>query len=78
MRLLQRRLLVDKTLLIVGGKLLVLSDLFLKLCDIGLQSWFLQRLRLLVLVDLLLSDELVKRLSGVLCYDAVDFRSGVL
>lgn len=78
MYLLQRTLLIGKTFLVVRGKLLVLSDLFLKLCNVGLQGWFLQCLCLLVLVDLLLRDELIERLSGILCNNTVDFRGGVL
>lgn len=60
------------------GKLLVLGDLFFDLCDLRLESGFLQGLGFLVGIDLLFSNELVEGFAGVLCEDAVDFGCGVL
>lgn len=58
--------------------LLKLRELFLELGDIGLQSGLFQGLGFLVCIDLLLGDELVERLSGVLCKDGIDSSSCVL
>lgn len=60
------------------GKLLVLGDLFLDLCDLRLESRFLEGLCFLVGVDLLFGDELVEGFARIFCEDAVDFCCGVL
>jgi hypothetical protein len=77
-RLLHRRLLVGQSVFVVLSELFEVGDLLLDLGDIGLEGGLLQRLGFLVGVDLLVGDELVQRLSGVLGQDGVDFGGGVL
>lgn len=78
MRSFQGSLLANQALLVMRGELLVLGDLFLDLCDLGLESGFLQGLGFLVGVDFLFGNELIEGFAGVLCEDAVDFGCGVL
>lgn len=75
---LQRSLLADQALFVMRSELLVLSDLFLDLCDLCLERGFLQGLGFLIGVDFLFGDELVEGFAGVFCDDAVDFGCGVL
>jgi hypothetical protein len=71
-------LLGSQTLFILGSKLFVVGDLLFSLGNGSLESRFLQVLGLLVVVDLLLLDELVKRLSRVFGEDGIDFGAGIL
>ena len=59
-------------------ELLVLCDLLLQLCELGLQLGLPQSLRLLVGVDLAGRSEVIERDTGVLCDDRVDLLGGIL
>ena len=77
-RLLELRLLDGQTLFVECRKLLVVRNLLLQLRNGGLKNRFLQCLCLLILVDLLLRNELVERLVGVVGDDGVHFGGSVL
>lgn len=78
MRLDKRSLLSSQTVLVLDSKLFVVANLLLGLSNGGLKGRPLQDLCLLVVVDLLLLDQFIKRLVGVLGDDGVDFGEGVL
>ena len=59
-------------------ELLVLCDLLLQLCELGLQLGLPQSLRLLVGVDLAGRSEVIERDTGVLCDDRVDLLGSIL
>ena len=74
----QLRLLGHQTLLILGSEVLVMADLLFSLGSSSLQSTFPQVLGPLVTVDLLLLDQLVKRLIRVFGKDGIDLGTGIL
>ena len=78
MLVLKGGLFVDQTLLPVRRKLLVLRNLFLQLSDLSLQGWLLQRLGLLVGIDLFLRDQVVQGFPRILSNDVVDLGRGIL
>lgn len=78
MRLDKRSLLSSQTVLVLDSELFVVTNLLLDLGNGGLKGRLLQNLGLLVVVDLLLLNQLIKRLVGVFSNDGVDFGEGVL
>lgn len=78
MRLDQRSLLSSQTVLVLDSELLVVANLLLGLGNGGLKGRLLKDLGLLVVVDLLLLNQFIKRLVGVFGDDGVDFGEGVL
>jgi hypothetical protein len=57
---------------------LVLCDLLLQLCELGLQLGLSQSLSLLVGIDLAGRSEIIERDTGVLCDDRVDLLGSIL
>ena len=78
MRLDKRSLLSSQTVLVLDSELFVVTNLLLSLGNGGLKGRLLQDLGLLVVVDLLLLNQFIKRLVGVFSNDGVDFGEGVL
>jgi hypothetical protein len=62
----------------LDSELFVVANLLLGLGNGCLKGRLLQDLCLLVIVDLLLLNQLIKRLVGVFSDDGVDFSEGVL
>lgn len=71
-------LLGSQTLLILGSKLLIVGDLLFSMGNGSLEGGFLQVLCLLVMIDFLFFDELVKRLSSVFGENGIDLGAGIL
>jgi hypothetical protein len=78
MRLDKRSLLSSQTVLVLGSELLVVANLLLSLRNGGLKGRLLKDLGLLVVVDLLLFNQVIKRLVGVFGDDGIDFAERVL
>lgn len=78
MRLDKRSLLSSQTVLVLDSELFVVTNLLLGLGNGGLKGRLLQDLGLLVVVDLLLLNQLIKRLIGIFSDDGVDFGERVL
>lgn len=68
----------SQTILELSNDLLVVTDLFLRLGDGGLEGRLLEDLNLLVAVDFLLFDQFIERFVGILGDDCVDLGKGVL
>lgn len=76
--LLQSSLLSGQALFILSSKLLIMSELFLNLRDLGLKGGLLQGLSLLVGIDLLLGHELIEGFARVLSDDGVGLSGSIL
>lgn len=78
MRLDKRSLLSNQAVLVLDSELFVVTNLLLGLGNSGLKGRLLQDLGLLVVVDLLLLNQFIKRFVGVFSDDGVDFGEGIL
>jgi hypothetical protein len=76
--LLQGSLLAHQSLLVLVSDLLIVCNLFFNLRNAGLEGGFLQGLRLLIVVNLLLFDQLVERFALVLGEDGVNLGGSIL